>query len=170
MAIAAGNNEIRSFIFGKPQEFGRRRLLGVKKRLCADGDPVANQISLYVVETWLGLRPGSRFTDRHDHDFARFLQKRKRIANSATALAGVIPGHDDTPGLKQINLVGHKQNWTPGPENGDAWIEGIIQIPWILLTADNDKIGRARFPWNKVIGIIKNSAPFDLLGAPLAAA
>ena len=129
MAITAGNNKIGSFIFGKPQEFGRRRLPGVKKRLCADDDPVANQISLYVVETWLGLRAGSRFTDRHDHDFARFLQKWKRIANSTTALAGVIPGHDDTPGLKQINLVGDKQHWTPGPENGDAWIEGIVQNP-----------------------------------------
>ena len=154
MAIAAGNNEIRSFIFSKPQEFDGRRLLGVKKRLCGDGDPMANQIRLYVVETWLGLRPGSGFTDRHDHDFARFLQKGKPIANSTTALAGVIPGHDDTTGLKQINLVGHKQNWTSGPENGDAWIEGIIQVLWILLAADNDKIGRARFPWNKVIGVI----------------
>ena len=64
MAVAAGHNQIGSFIFGKPQEFGRDRLLGMKIDLCSDRALVADQVVLNVVDAGLGLCPGAMLGDR----------------------------------------------------------------------------------------------------------
>ena len=71
MAIATGDNEISSFIFGNPQEFGSDRLRGMKKDLCSYDYFVAKQIAFNVVDIFLGLCLGTMFADRHNHNFLR---------------------------------------------------------------------------------------------------
>jgi hypothetical protein len=88
----------------------------------------------------------------------------------AAGLASVLPGDDHASGLERIDVVGHEQDRTPGAENCDARIEGIIEVGRILAAADDDEVGRSGLPRNKAVRVIDFPAPLEILDPPGAGA
>src|SRR6516162_6916306 len=142
----------------------------MKKGLCSDGCFVASQIVLDVVDMLLGLALSTVFANRHNCSLLCPLQERKRIANGAPGFASILPRYHDAVDFKRVDLIGHEQDRAPGPQNGGGWIEGVIEVAWILFAPDNDEIRCACFARNNAIGVIRNSAPlhvFDVLGGSM---
>ena len=129
MSVGAGDEQIRTFVLGEPDQERRKRAISVKDDAGTTGDVVTVQITGHVVHA---LPCGALFSRRayfHDRNPRSLLEERERVAHDATRFARILPADHNMVCSQHSHPFGADERWAACPQNHSTGIERAIDIP-----------------------------------------